>query len=634
MKTRIATVLSLFSLLLGTFCFRDVYSKNLSQDEQLLVVGVGAFQDAFYDIAETQFKQFLKDYPNHPKAHEARYLLARIFFLKKNFQESKALFLTILNEQKRFEFTDFILYWLAEIEIRLGNPDEARRHLSSITKRFPKFDWMDSTYYLLGLLDLQLNRLSEAESSFKKVALSSKNSPLLQPSLFWLGLLAFRQKDYPVAISHFRALSGDAKSLPPRYSKYALFLLGESQLRLGKPIEAKATFRTFLDRFKNDLLVPEVQWRVAFCDYRSGSLKESVELLQTLKDQLKESPLLQSTHFLLAKIFFLNGDFSASTREINSIVYKSPDNPLVGLSFLTLFWNYVRLGDRDGATKVFQRLQKMVPFEDEKNFIQWLMAELVFYEGRIQDALPYYFNILNSRFREKALYQIGRGYFFENQFRDAITNLDILLMEFPNSGYAREALWVKAECLNRLGNVDLALNTYQLIVEEDRNDLWEACALTQIGNLRMAREEYPTAQEAFKKVMARFPNHPLSYHAACQLGNLNFRTNNLGEAIHYFSLVLRGNILELFGEAYFGLGESFYQQGKYEKAFSNFEAAIRYLSEGSLWFFLTHLELGNLQRQWGRYEEAKKAYHLILDRSKDEEIKRAAKILLNQLGTP
>jgi tetratricopeptide (TPR) repeat protein len=98
-------------------------------------------------------------------------------------------------------------------------------------------------------------------------------------------------------------------------------------------------------------------------------------------------------------------------------------------------------------------------------------------------------------------------------------------------------------------------------------------------------------------------------------------------------MVLKGNILELFGEAHFSLGEIFYQQGKYEKAFTSFETAIAYLKETSQWFFLSQLEIGNLQRKWGKYEEAKKAYLIILDRSKDEEIKKAAKTLLNHLGS-
>ena len=359
-----------------------------------------------------------------------------------------------------------------------------------------------------------------------------------------------------------------------------------------------------------------------------------MEIFQALKDQLKESPLLVYTHYLLGKMFFIKRDYSASIKELNTMMNRLPGNNLTGISFLTLFWNYIQLGEIDGANKIFQRLQKMNHFEDEKTFIQWLNAELIFSEGRISDSLPYYFNILNSKFREKSLYRIGRAYFFENKSREAVTNLDILLLEFPNSKFAEESLFMKAESLNRLGNLDNALDTYELIIKQPRNHPWEVYALTQTGNLHMARNENNKAQKAFKRIIEEFPYHPLYYNAACQLGNLNFKKNNIGDAIHYFSLVLKGNILELFGEAYFSLGEIFYQQGKYEKALASFETAIQYLKESSLWFFLTQLEIGNLHRKWGRYEEAKKAYTIIVDHSKDREIREAAKILLSQLATP
>jgi TolA-binding protein len=621
------------AFLWGILDVHDLQSKNYAPDEQLILVGTGALNDGFYDIAEKQFSQFMKDYPNHEKGYQVCYLLGKTLFHKKKLRESKTLFLKILNENKNFEYTDHTLYWLADIEIRLGHGEEARKLLSSIVKRFPKFDWIDYTYYLLGLLDFEFNRFSQAEASFKKVPLSSGNHELIQASLFWLGLLSFRQKDYEGTIRYLKTLWKDPKLLPQGYLRYALFLLGEAQLRLGRFSDATSNFRTFHERFKNDPFIPEVQWRLGFCEYRSGHFKEAIEIFQGLKSQLKESPLLFYTHYLLGRMFFLNRDPSASIREINSIIYKSPGHPLTGISFLTLFWNYIQLGEMDGANKVFQRLQKLNHVEDEKNFIQWLNAELIFSEGRVSDSLPYYFNILNSRFREKALYQIGTGYFFENKFREAITNLDILLLEFPSSEYAEEGLFVKAECLNRLGNLDLALDAYELIVKQNKNDLWELLALTQIGNAHMVRNEVHKAQKAFKKIIDEFADHPLYYHAACQLGNLNLKTNNIGDAVHYFSLVLKGNILELFGEAHFGLGEIFYRQGKYDKAFNSFEAAIRYLGEGSLWFFLTQLEIGNLHRKWGKYEEAKKAYNIILDHSKDEEMRQAAKILLNQLGS-
>jgi tetratricopeptide (TPR) repeat protein len=360
---------------------------------------------------------------------------------------------------------------------------------------------------------------------------------------------------------------------------------------------------------------------------------DSIEIFQSIKDHSSDSILMMYTHYLLGEIFLALGDYPSSTKEINVLLNKTQGNMLSGVSLLALFWNFVHMGEMEEAYKVFQRLQKLNHFEDEKAFIQCLNAELIFLEGRISDSLPYYFNIINTRFREKALYQMGKGYFFENKFREAITNLDILFLEFPNSKYTEECLLMKAECLNQLGNLEQALETYDMIIRHNKNDIWHLFALIQIGNISLLRHENKRAENAFIKVIEDFPNHPLFCHAAFQLGNLYFKRNNIAEAIHFYSTVLRGNLLELFGKAYFNLGEIFYLQGKYEKAFSSFETGVSYLKENSLWFFLTQLEIGNLQRKWGKREEAEKAYLIILNHSKDEDIKKAARILLNHMDS-
>jgi len=633
MKRKIAFYLCFMLLICGIFPAQGVYSKNFSQEEQLILVGIGAFNDGFYDIAEKQFSLFIQDHPNHAKVYDICYLLGKTLLLKGKLKEAKSVFLKIASENKNFEYLDYTLFWLAEIETKLGNGEEAKKLLSSVIRRFPRFEWIDYCYYLLGLLDVGTNRFTQAETSFKKISLLSKNSELLGSSSFWLGILSFKQKDYEAAANYFRRVWDDPRSVPQGYLKYVLFWLGEAQFKLGRFNDAKLNYKTFYERFKNDSLIPEVSWRLGFCEYRLGNFRDSIDTFQGLKSQFKDSPLTLYTHYLLGEIFLILGDYPSSIKEMNSILTKSQGNILTGVSLLTLFWDYIHLGEMEGANKALQRLQKLNHFDDEKTFIQWLNAELIFSEGKISDSLPYYFNILNTGFREKALFQISRGYFFENKFREAVTNLDILSLEFPNSIYAEESLFIKGESLNKLGDFDHALDTYNLIVKQNKNSLWELFALTQMGNIYLFRNEKNKAENSFKKIIDQFPTHPLFYNAALQLGKLHFTKNNIPQAIQYYSMVLKGNILELFGEAHFSLGEIFYQQGKYEKAFTSFETAIAYLKETSLWFFLSQLEIGNLQRKWGKYEEAKKAYLIILDRSKDEEIKKAAKTLLNHLGS-
>lgn len=617
----------------GILSVPDTHSRNLTQEEQLILVGIGAFNDGFYDIAEEQFSLFIRDHSSHIKVYDMYYLLGKTLLHKGALKEAKSAFLKILNENRNFQWMDYTLFWLAEIEIKFGNGEEGRKLLLSLIKRFPKFEWIDYSYYLLGLVDLESNKLTSSQSSFIKVPQLSKNSELIRSSFFWLGVLSLKQKEYEAAVNYLRMIWEDPKLVPQGHLKYALFWLGEAHLKLGRFSEAKMNYKTFYERFKNDSLISEVQWKLGFCEYRLGNFKDSIEIFQPLKNQLKDSPLLLYTHYLLGQMFLILGDYLSSIREINLILSRPQGNIFSGVSFLTLFWNYIHLGEMEGANKVFQKLQKSNHFEDEKTFIQWLNAELIFTEGRISDALPYFFNIVNTRFREKALYQIGKGYLFENKFREAITNLDILFLEFPNSKYAEECLFLKGECLNQLGHLDPALDTYDLIVKQNRNDLWTLFALTQMGTIYLLRNETNNAEQVFKKIINDFPNQSLSYNAAFQLGNLNFKKNNMADAISYYSIVLTGNILELVGEAHFSLGEIFYHQGKHEKAFTSFETAIGYLRDTSLWFFLTQLEIGNLQRKWGKYEEARKAYTIILDYSKDEEIKIAAKMLLNHMGS-
>jgi tetratricopeptide (TPR) repeat protein len=182
-----------------------------------------------------------------------------------------------------------------------------------------------------------------------------------------------------------------------------------------------------------------------------------------------------------------------------------------------------------------------------------------------------------------------------------------------------------------LGNLNQATETYSLIVRQNKNVFWRLYALTQLGTVYAFQNDHDQAENAFKMVIEGFPKDPLFYNAALQLGNLNFSKKNIVEAIHFYSIVLKGNILELLGEANFALGEIFYQQGKYEKALNSFETAIQYLKETSSWFFLTHLEIGNLKRRWGKYDEAKKSYLVILDQSKDEEIRKAARECLSRM---
>lgn len=628
-KITILIFFLLFFIFLGSIFHQFSIAKGYGEDEKLILVGLGAYNDQFYDIAEKHFLQFVKDYPEHEKIYEVYFLLGKILLINGKPKEAKSILLKIIRENKNLENMEYILFWLAQIEIKLGNSEEGKRIYLSIQKKYPKFEWVDYTHYIIGLLDFGMNLFPEAEASFKKVVQSSKKKELILPSSLWLGILAYKQKDYETAIRYFNGIREGSYQVSKEFLKHTLHWLSETQIKLGKFQEAKLNYIQLVEDFKKDFYLPDIYWRVAFCEYQLGNIQDAIEKFKSFQNRFNDSKYILNTHYLLGDIYHFQGDFTSSIKEFNFILNHTQENRLWGVALVQLFWNYIHLGELEEANKIFQKLLKLNQFEDEKRLIQWLNAELIFQEGKILDSLPYFFNIVNTPFRERALFQIGKGYFFENKYREAITNIDILFLEFPNSKYTEESLFLKGESLVKMGNVDQALESFHLILKQNNSNFWRLLTLTEMGSIYLFRNETNKAERVLKSVLDNFSNHPLYYHAAFQLGNIQFKKKFIMEAIFYYSIVLKGNIQELFGEANFRLGEVFYQQGKYEKAFNSFETAIRYLKETSISFSLSQMEIGNIQRRWGQYEEAKKSYRLILNHSKDEEIKKAVLGLLN-----
>jgi len=95
---------------------------------------IGAFKDGFYDIAERQFSTFVSNYPKHTRVFDIYYLLGRTFVIKGKLKEARAVFSKIINEAKNFENMDDALLGMAELEMRLGNREEATKLLVSVIK--------------------------------------------------------------------------------------------------------------------------------------------------------------------------------------------------------------------------------------------------------------------------------------------------------------------------------------------------------------------------------------------------------------------------------------------------------------------------------------------------------------------
>ena len=58
---------------------------------------------------------------------------------------------------------DYTLFWMAQIEIKLGDFEASRRWLLALLKNYPTFEWIDYAYYLLGCSDFESKKFGLGE---------------------------------------------------------------------------------------------------------------------------------------------------------------------------------------------------------------------------------------------------------------------------------------------------------------------------------------------------------------------------------------------------------------------------------------------------------------------------------------
>jgi TolA-binding protein len=84
-----------------------------SSPQELLLVGTGAFNEGFYQVAEAQFRAFLRTYPHHIHAPKVMYLLGKVLYEQKKFAEAKGMFVELVTSPKALRANDAVYFWLS-----------------------------------------------------------------------------------------------------------------------------------------------------------------------------------------------------------------------------------------------------------------------------------------------------------------------------------------------------------------------------------------------------------------------------------------------------------------------------------------------------------------------------------------
>lgn len=140
-----------------------------------------------YVVAETGFRTFLIDYPDHPLAPEASFHLARSLRARKRNKEATAAYLTFAQEFPESERAPEALLYVArryDAQGRLGDSAETFLRMAAA---YPSHDGIEEAYWNAGYNYYRAKRYQEAATAFARLPAVQPHSYLAAKANYWAG---------------------------------------------------------------------------------------------------------------------------------------------------------------------------------------------------------------------------------------------------------------------------------------------------------------------------------------------------------------------------------------------------------------------------------------------------------------
>ena len=420
---------------------------------------------------------------------------------------------------------------------------------------------------------------------------------------FLIGSAHFGQGEYQKAIFWFNESNIDM--LSPEQQEAYCFRLAYSLLQIGDMEKARGYFAR-IEQIGTKYREASTYY-VAYIDYATGKYNNALVEFTRLKDlpDYKERSL-----YYITQIYFIQNKYEKVISEGKELLASYPDSENNSEVYRIMGNAYYHLGNEDQAINM---LSKYVSSTDSPLMGDLYILGVCYYnKGNYSSAV----NALGRTVRENdalsqnAYLYLGQSYLklkdknnarmafeaaatssFDKQVKEAaMYNYALLIHETAFTGFG-ESVTIFEDFLNDFPNSKYADKVNDYLVEVYLTTKNYQAALNSIDKIK-----HPSTKILEAKQDILF-----------QLGTQAFTNMELDKAVDLFSraISLGAYTLESRNDAYFWRGESYYRQGEYNKAISDYRTYLNNTRQRNTdMYALAHYNLGYSYFKLKEYGEA------------------------------
>jgi TolA-binding protein len=357
---------------------------------------------------------------------------------------------------------------------------------------------------------------------------------------------------------------------------------GWALMGVGRYAEAATAFEKAFDLFADPKQKMDSLYKVGDARFANAQYQQALAVYQRFLETFPEAPLNATAMFQVGACYAALEQHDAAERAFEAVAEAHPDAPEAGEALLRIGELRQLLNDWKGAEAAFVRVMDK-------------------YKGK-----PIFARALHGR---------GLAHYYQWS-PDALADFERVVAEFPGSGVADHAFFMRAMCLYRLGRDAQALSSCREFLERSPDSEWAPSVRFWVGRFAYNTGAYEEAETEFLAFVEQYPEHDLADQAVYRAGMAATKRKEYVRAVELFGQLAKSYPeSERLAEARFHQADAMCQLGKFSGAILVFEEVINNYPTSEI-VPLAWGRKGDCQFTLGaddpaRYEEAIRSYRVV-----------------------
>ena len=523
------------------------------------------------------FQEYIEIYPGSDKIEEAYNYLVASFTEIRNYSAAIAALDKIRNKDSRLESAYQRVAFFRGLELFRNMEIEASIDFFNKSLKYEKYSrdlraraiyWRAEAEYRLGQYDLAKNDYElfiniPGSTKLQEAKLVSYN----------LGYSFYNLKDYSNALSRFRTFETAMADAKPEIQADTRLRIADCYFITTNYSQAISYYDRIIAAGKTD--ADYAMYQKGFCLGLMNNQKGKIDMLTSLVSRYPSSSYVPNAIYERGRAYLVIEDQRSGEADFINVIANYPSSQFVPRSIVQLGLLYYNQGENEKSVAQFKKVIENYPSTPEARYA---MTGLKNTYVEMNDVESYFAYVrlrgqgdVNAAERDSLLYASGENLYMAGNCQRASEVFRNYLKEFQKGSFRLNAQFYLAECLNKSGNRDEALELYREVIRNPNNQFMEQ-ALIGASELLYSKEEYSEAYGYYEQ-LERLTSTPENRRAALR-GQLRsaYQEGDAEKRIKVANRIKSASDIpeELLREAVFVSAKAHYSLNEFDQALADF----------------------------------------------------------------